>query len=338
MRSSRLKMGPIRYSQLTDNSWPSQLTDNSWPAYSTYRNLYDDEITNKEILNYEYEFKFPIENANLLDDETYSQASQDLFVIAMTQGKSQGTWVEFGANDPVQGSNTYKLEKNLDWSGISVDIRHPLPFQQRIWAQRKNTKFLIADAVTMDLPAEQKRYDYLSVDIDDIRQLDLLEKHCANCRFSVITYETDYFRLDDTSEKQTRLSRKILTDLGYVLVVNGVTCYPCLGWTNDNRPIVFEDWWVDPTAIDKKVIEAYTWITEDSLEIKKYPTSILFKNDPHNLSGTDNDPPLSDCAEQDYKNCAGPDWPTYENYKNKNFADLSDHVINEMKSLNFWRT
>lgn len=327
MRNTKLKIGPIRYSQLRDDSWPE---------YSVYRHSHDYEINNEEIFNFEYEFKYPIENVELLDDETTSQANQDLFVIATTQGKLHGTWIEFGAFDPIYGSNTHKLEKNLNWSGVSVDIKTPSLYSQHIWNLRKNTKFINADAMTIDLPLEPTRYDYLSVDIDGIKQLDLLEKHCKNHRFSVITYETDYFRLNDTSERHTKLSRKILTDLGYVLIVNGVTCYSNQGVPVYNRPIVFEDWWADPTVIDQQVIDAYTWITEDSLEIKKYPTSIIFKNDPHNLDDTDNKSPPRDCSEEDYKKCAGSDWPTYENYKNKNFQNVSAYILKEMQSLNFY--
>lgn len=50
-----------------------------------------------------------------------SQAGQDLFVTAMTQGQRQGTWLELGCGDPICSSNTYFLEKHLNWSGISVD-------------------------------------------------------------------------------------------------------------------------------------------------------------------------------------------------------------------------
>jgi hypothetical protein len=51
-----------------------------------------------------------------------SQAGQDLFVIAMTQGKNGGTFLEIGANHCKDQSNTYLLEKVFNWSGTSIDI------------------------------------------------------------------------------------------------------------------------------------------------------------------------------------------------------------------------
>jgi hypothetical protein len=52
---------------------------------------------------------------------TKSQAGQDLFVTAMTQGLRHGQWLELGCGDPICSSNTYFLEKHLGWSGISID-------------------------------------------------------------------------------------------------------------------------------------------------------------------------------------------------------------------------
>lgn len=62
-----------------------------------------------------------MDNAEWLFNQAKSQAGQDLFVVAMTQGKTHGTWLEIGCGDPVRSSNTYLLEKRLEWSGTSID-------------------------------------------------------------------------------------------------------------------------------------------------------------------------------------------------------------------------
>jgi hypothetical protein len=54
--------------------------------------------------------------------QTYSQAGQDLFVIAMLQGKTQGSFLEIGAGHPTFQNNTYLLESNYAFSGISLDL------------------------------------------------------------------------------------------------------------------------------------------------------------------------------------------------------------------------
>ena len=52
----------------------------------------------------------------------YGTDCQDLFVIAMTQGKKNGTYLEIGCGWPSGGgTNTYALEKTFGWSGVSID-------------------------------------------------------------------------------------------------------------------------------------------------------------------------------------------------------------------------
>lgn len=69
--------------------------------------------------------------------EKQSQAGQDLFVIAMTQGKKGGSFLELGGYHPFEISNTYVLEKMFGWSGWSVDlVDNSLNFnifEERIW-------------------------------------------------------------------------------------------------------------------------------------------------------------------------------------------------------------
>ena len=53
--------------------------------------------------------------------KTFSQASQDIFVRALTQRKNNGTFLEIGSNDPIVHNNTYILEKEHNWKGIMVE-------------------------------------------------------------------------------------------------------------------------------------------------------------------------------------------------------------------------
>ena len=47
-----------------------------------------------------------------------SQLGQDLFVLSELEFKTNGYFVEFGATDGVNGSNSCMLEKEFGWSGI----------------------------------------------------------------------------------------------------------------------------------------------------------------------------------------------------------------------------
>lgn len=53
--------------------------------------------------------------------KSYSQLGQDMWVLEVTQQKEQGFYVEIGAVDGIELSNTYALEKYYEWSGICVE-------------------------------------------------------------------------------------------------------------------------------------------------------------------------------------------------------------------------
>jgi hypothetical protein len=50
-----------------------------------------------------------------------SQAGQDEWVAEFYNNKKNGYFIEVGAYDGVGDSNTYFLEKVLDWNGISIE-------------------------------------------------------------------------------------------------------------------------------------------------------------------------------------------------------------------------
>lgn len=60
---------------------------------------------------------------------SHSQFAQDLFVLSALKFKTNGFFVEFGATDGVELSNTFMLEKSFLWSGILCEPAH-------IWHKR----------------------------------------------------------------------------------------------------------------------------------------------------------------------------------------------------------
>jgi len=180
---------------------------------------------------------------------SYSQAHQDLFVRKMLDFKKGGYYLEIGAAEPKQSNNTYILENEEDWIGLSFDIDQTLVNEFN--KQRKNP-CVCADATTFDLEKALKnnnfpnQIDYLSLDIDPAEvTYKALENIPHNeFRFSVITYEHDCYT---SGSEHMLMSRKFLESLGYVRVVSNVMV--C------GRD--FEDWYVDPNVIPEAVFKPF---------------------------------------------------------------------------------
>lgn len=51
----------------------------------------------------------------------YSQARQDELVIALLRNQTNGYFVDLAANDAVQFSNTYAMEKFYNWKGVCIE-------------------------------------------------------------------------------------------------------------------------------------------------------------------------------------------------------------------------
>ena len=173
-------------------------------------------------------------------------SSQEKFVIEIFNGKKNGVYVELGAFNSKLGSNTFHLESDYDWNGISFEVLEDrkLEFQ----TNRKNPCF--GDALEFNYISYfennnfPKQIDYLQVDIDAGYQHDgrpfgnhylsllgLISLPLTQYRFSIITFEHDanmYFRNSAMRDSQ----REILDSLGYALVVREK----------------HEDWWVDPAV------------------------------------------------------------------------------------------
>ena len=193
-------------------------------------------------------------------ENNWSQSMQDMFVLSMLDGKRNGIYVEIGADQPRVISNTYLLEKDFDWSGISFELdADKVAFFNTI---RKN-KCLCEDATLYDYKSifEERNYpkqiDYLQLDIDPAEGTHRALKALPldNYRFSVITYETDVYSSGaDIQDEQI----EILESHGYQLVAKNVKC--------EGNP--YEDWWVDPAIVSEDIWKPYkTRIGLDSWEV-----------------------------------------------------------------------
>ena len=172
----------------------------------------------------------------------YSQIGQDEFVLKTLKNKRDGLYLDIGCAGPVHINNTYVLEKEFNWKGISIDLDSGFA---KLWEEsnRKNSKFILQDALTVDYDKiigdllkenNKDRIDYLSMDLEPPSlTLDALYKvPLDKYRFSVITFEHDLYRNNlDLMMK----SREIFQKHNYILLVSNI----------NNQ----EDWWFDSTLI-----------------------------------------------------------------------------------------
>ena len=197
-------------------------------------------------------------------EQNYSEAYQDMFVLTMHDGKRDGTYVEIGSGHPTYGNNSYLLEKDFGWRGVSLDISEE--FVSAHNSERKHT-CLLKDATTinydrllngLDLPTT---IDYLQIDVDpaDVSYKVLLSMPLEKYRFGVITFEHDHYA-DPKSDVRAK-SRKYLESYGYKLVAPNIS-------PDDNRP--YEDWYVHPDIIDTSKIELFDVIDDSTKKAEKY--------------------------------------------------------------------
>ena len=180
-------------------------------------------------------------------ENNWSQSMQDIFVLSMLNGKKNGVYVEIGADKPKVINNTYLLESEFDWSGVSFeyDADKVLYFN----TIRRN-KCICDDATTFDYKFlfEERNYpkqiDYLQLDLDPAEGTLAALKNLPldDYRFTAITYETDVYRAGaDVQDEEI----EYLKSYGYELVVRNVA--------NEGNP--YEDWWVDPNVVDRAIID-----------------------------------------------------------------------------------
>mgnify|MGYP000647397452 CR=1 FL=1 len=206
-------------------------------------------------------YKFP-GSENI--ERNYAQTYQDMFVLSALKGKRNGTYLEIGAADPFKGNNTALLETDFGWKGASIEIlEHEV---NAFRAHRKNPVHHL-DATKIDYDkfigdlGFGNEIDYLQVDCEppsttfDILKMIPLNKY----KFAVITFEHDYYA--DTTKLYRDLSREYLEEKGYILAVSNIA--------PDNTSS-FEDWWIHPDLVDKKILKKLQNTSDQVKKADKY--------------------------------------------------------------------
>lgn len=154
----------------------------------------------------------------------YSQIDQDKIVLKYLKNKENGVFIDIGCGYPKYINNTYLLEKEFKWSGLSVDLHDCLEEDGSSWDDLRTTNRILNDALTIDyvelfksnnIP---KHIDYLSMDLEPPNlTLECLYKiPFDDYVFNIISFEIDKGRDNDVERIEN--SRNYLQSKGYVLI------------------------------------------------------------------------------------------------------------------------
>lgn len=217
---------------------------------------------------------------SITDIEYNSQAFQDKFVLNVLKFKTNGRFIELGANDPFNISNTILLEKKYNWQGIMVE--YDSKYKESYKQHRPSSYHVFQDATTVDYKTilEELNYpcniDYLQIDLEPgngstLKSLQLLDRTVFDkYKFATVTFEHDIYSLTGNFVDARIQSREIFQRRGYVRVFSDINND---GWLDNasnkqklqNGEIIetktysgkypFEDWYVHPDLVDMNYID-----------------------------------------------------------------------------------
>jgi hypothetical protein len=158
--------------------------------------------------------------------EKYSQCGQDLILLKYLENKKDGFFLDIGCGYPITINNTYLLEKNYGWDGLSLDIEDYLEPDGRTWGETRNSIHILNDALNVDyltLLREHKApkvIDFITMDLEPpTLTFELLYKiPFDDYSFNFISFETDEGR--EGGEYRKLKSREYITSKGYFLLGN----------------------------------------------------------------------------------------------------------------------
>ena len=170
-----------------------------------------------------------------------SQAGQESFVLELTGNKFNGTYIEIGAGHPIEDSNTYILETEFSWRGISFEINE---IKSDYFNLIRGNKCINTDATIYNwvIYLEQvdwpRNFDYLQLDIEPAKNTfkAMINFPLRKYKPLIITFEHDIYA--GSFNWLFQISGFIyLTLSGYKRVTKNVTPF-------EHKNRIFEDWYV----------------------------------------------------------------------------------------------
>lgn len=156
-------------------------------------------------------------NANLINS----------FALRFCGDKTNGTYIEVGASDWIEGNNTYLLEKEFGWKGVGIEIQEHYVDN---YNKNRTNPCIQADATKFnwDKYLEANNFptqiDHLSIDTDQTNLFSLLNIPLSRYRFSTIVIEnTDMLPNLSKDHKVKNIQQEVLSRHSYTLIGSSFT-------------------------------------------------------------------------------------------------------------------
>ncbi|WP_422345144.1 FkbM family methyltransferase [Parasphingorhabdus sp.] len=147
--------------------------------------------------------------------DSRAQLFQDIWALSELDGKRDGFFVEFGATDGLEKSNSYLLEKKYGWGGILAEpnpdwhqsLRANRPgstiVEECVWKETGQTlHFQIADnaelagVVSSAQTDRHNRNIMRTISVQTISLIDLLKRHDAPAEIDLLSIDTEGSEVD----------------------------------------------------------------------------------------------------------------------------------------------
>jgi FkbM family methyltransferase len=204
----------------------------------------------------------------------YAQGNQDIWVLDLFKDYKNKTYVDVGAMDGITYSNTYLLEKSLEWSGICIEpnkqsfhslksIRNSININCAVTNYNGTCKISndsgplchVSESGIEEVECYRLEdilninncpsiINYLSIDIEGYEYNVLKDFDFSKYFVQVITLEHNLYCEGD---KNKNLLFGLLINNGFIRVVDNAVCL-------DSSPHVYnqpyEDWYINLKCID----------------------------------------------------------------------------------------
>ena len=174
------------------------------------------------------------------NNDYFSQSGQDQFAYNISG--NNGIYLEIGTHHPLVNNNTYNLEVECGWKGLSVEFDKSF---KKYWdnSEKRNNPIIWEDAFKIDYLtsfneyAFPKRINYLSCDIEPPKNtLEILKKIIElGLSFDFISFEHDLYSSGDKYEK---LSYDFLLSRGYKIGIRDV-------YSRSKKYKIYETWFIN---------------------------------------------------------------------------------------------